>query len=68
MAPREATKRFGFTAVEKGYITREQLIEAMRVQIKKDTKEGMIVRIGEILLELGYLDESQIEEILNALS
>ena len=37
----------------------------MRVQIKKDTKEGMIVRIGEILLELGYLNESQIEEILN---
>jgi len=51
--------------VEKGYITRDQLIEAMRVQIKKDTKEGMIVRIGEILLELGYLNESQIDEILN---
>jgi len=63
-----AKRRFGFTAVEKGYITVDQLVEAMKIQIKKDCKEGKIVRIGEILLELGYLDESQIEEILNALS
>ncbi|MBU1169117.1 MAG: FapA family protein [Proteobacteria bacterium] len=53
-------KRFGTLAVNKGYVTEQQLAEALRIQ-KTEKKE-----IGEILINLGKMTLDQQQEILEA--
>lgn len=60
-------RRFGATAVKKGYITEEQLAEAMIIQLKEDLALGKHRQIGQILLSLGYMDEKMIAQVLDAL-
>ena len=60
-------KRFGTIAVEKGFITKDQLIEAINLQIQQDI-DGMEHRlIGSILYSLGYITLDQIDEVLQIL-
>jgi len=60
-------KNFGTVALEKGFITEEQLEEAVKVQIEQDT-EGLEHRlIGSILYSLGYMTIPQINEVIEAL-
>ena len=57
-------KRFGAVAIDKGFISLEQLFEAMKIQIKENT-EGVEHRlIGQILWEKGYITTEQINEVL----
>ena len=57
-------KRFGVTAVKMGFITADQLHEAMRVQLDEDL-HGLEHRlIGRILLERGYISSGQVREVL----
>ncbi|MGD2125279.1 MAG: hypothetical protein PVG99_04320 [Desulfobacteraceae bacterium] len=57
-------KRFGTLAVEKGYITREQLLEAMRIQVEQDL-DGIEHRlVGSILFSLGYMTVEQVNEVI----
>lgn len=57
-------KRFSVTAVKMGFITVDQLHEAMRIQIDEDL-HGLEHRlIGQILLERAYVSPSQIREVL----
>ena len=57
-------KRFGTIAVEKGFITKEQLIEAINLQIEQDI-EGMEHRlIGSLLYSLGFITLDQIDEVM----
>ncbi len=57
-------KRFGAVAIDRGFISLEQLFEAMKIQIKENT-EGVEHRlIGQILWELGYMSTEQINEVL----
>jgi hypothetical protein len=57
-------KRFGVIAVEKGFISKEQLFEGIKIQIDEDL-QGMSHRlIGIILIRLGYLTHEQAEEVL----
>lgn len=57
-------KRFGVTAVEKGFITAEQLFEAIKLQITEDLKPVGHRLLGEILLDEGHITAEQINEVL----
>jgi predicted nucleotide-binding protein (sugar kinase/HSP70/actin superfamily) len=57
-------KRFGVVAVEKGFINKEQLFEALRVQTEENLEQNTHRLTGVILYELGYITKEQIEEIL----
>jgi hypothetical protein len=57
-------KRFGVLAVEKGLITAEHIIEALRIQVIEDMQRGKHRLIGRILLEQGLITLSQIDEVL----
>jgi hypothetical protein len=60
-------KRFGIVAVEKGFATAEQVVEAMRIQVLEDIKNGKHRLIGRILLEQGILTLTQVDEVLESL-
>jgi hypothetical protein len=60
--------RFGDVAITKRFITPDQLIKAMTVQIKEELKKKKRRLIGEILVDLGYMDNSQVEETLEILA
>ena len=60
-------KKFGNISVEKGFITQQQLVEALNNQVVEETKNGKQLFIGEILLDLNYMTLEQMEEVLVAL-
>jgi len=60
-------KFFGEVALEKRFVTAEQLYEALTIQAR-DKVDGKPERLlGQILLELGHLDEGQIRQVLDIL-
>jgi hypothetical protein len=59
--------RFGVVAVERGFITPEQLVAALQVQVEENLKSSQHRLIGMILLEQGLLTLEQIDEILTEL-
>ncbi len=59
--------RFGWVAIKKGYVTPQQVVDALVIQANENFTTGKHTRIGEILLELGLLNRSQIDEILQSL-
>jgi hypothetical protein len=60
-------KRFGVVAVEKGFITKEQLFESLKIQTEENLEQGKHTLVGVILYRLGYLTKEQIDEILGAM-
>lgn len=65
---RPQRRRIGELMIEKGFISQEQLEQALQRQV-----EFSRMRLGEILLELGHLEEFQLEtaitrqlEVLNS--
>jgi hypothetical protein len=60
-------KRFGVIAVDKGLITPDQLIEALKIQVTEDMEKGKHRLIGRILLEQGLITTEQIDEVLDEL-
>ena len=60
-------KRFGILAVEKGFITADQVIEALKIQVMEDIEKGKHRLIGRILLEQGLITLSQINDLLDLL-
>ncbi|MBM4332067.1 MAG: hypothetical protein FJ117_12755 [Deltaproteobacteria bacterium] len=60
-------KRFGILAVEKGFITADQVIEALKIQVMEDIEKGKHRLIGRILLEQGLITLSQINDLLGLL-
>jgi hypothetical protein len=60
-------KRFGTIAVEKGFTTKEQVLEAMNVQVSEDLDGKEHRRIGSILYSLGYITIPQINEVLESM-
>jgi hypothetical protein len=59
-------KRFGVVAMEKGFITLDQLADAQRSQLVDNVKRGKHRPIGGILSKKGLLTVSQITEILRS--
>ena len=60
-------KRFGALAIEKGFITLEHLIDAMKIQILENTDGSDLRLIGQILWEEGYIKTEQINEVLESM-
>ena len=58
-------KRFGEIAVEKEFINLSHLIEAMAIQVKEDAKKDEHRLLGEILIDLGIMNASKVNEVLN---
>ncbi|MEJ2723473.1 MAG: hypothetical protein P8175_02275 [Deltaproteobacteria bacterium] len=59
-------KRFGTMAVEKRYVSREQLLEAMRIQVEQDLDGLEHKLIGSILFSMGYMTLEQINDVIDA--
>ena len=64
----EHEKHFGIIAIEMGFITPDDLIDALKVQVREDVEYREHRRIGEILVAQGKMREEQIQEVLNTLS
>ncbi|MBN2032306.1 MAG: hypothetical protein JW836_03440 [Deltaproteobacteria bacterium] len=60
-------KRFGVVAVEKGFITKEQLFDALRIQVEENLSDRPHRLIGHILIRLGHLSHEQADEVLIAM-
>ncbi len=60
-------KRIGIIAVDKGFVTADQLIEGLKVQIEEDLATGRHRLIGRIFLEQGLISQEQLDEVLNSL-
>jgi len=60
-------KRFGVIAVEKGFITKEELFEALKIQVEEDLSGVAHSLIGVILIKLGYLTREEADDVLLAM-
>ena len=60
-------KRFGSVAIEKGFITIDNLYEAMKTQIFENLSGAIHRPIGQILWEKGFIDTEQIREVLKTM-
>ena len=68
MKKKQPEKRFGVVAMEKGFITAVQLLEAMRVQITEDIELQNHRPIGAILLDQEAITGPQLNEVLRAMN
>ena len=59
--------RFGVVAVEKGFITPEQLFEVLKAQVREDLEKETHRLLGEILLEQDMITQKQQDEVLKTL-
>lgn len=57
-------KRFGQLAMEKSFVTLDQIIEALTIQTREDIEKKRHRTIGEILLDRGYINALQIQMVL----
>ncbi len=60
-------KRFGVLAVQKGFVTADQVIEALRIEVIEDIEKGKHRVIGRILLEQGLMTLLQINNVLETM-
>ncbi|MGD9162288.1 MAG: hypothetical protein PVG39_28015 [Desulfobacteraceae bacterium] len=60
-------KQFGIIAIEKGFITAENLIETLKIQIEEELENKTHRLIGEILLDKGYITPTQIQDVLDGI-
>jgi hypothetical protein len=67
MSEGKLDKRFGAVAIDKGFITVENLIEAMKIQILENLQGPDHRLIGQILWEEGYIKTEQINEVLESM-
>ena len=62
---REYAKRFGQIAVEKGYITEEDLFGAIKIQIREDLRGQPHRFVGMILFRMGLMSIKEVDEVMN---
>jgi hypothetical protein len=67
MVDTQREKRFGTIAVEMGFISTEQVLHAMNIQIKEDIETGNHRLIGTILVEMGAMTRDQVKEVLSVM-
>ncbi len=60
-------RMFGEVAFEKGYISTAQLYEALQIQAQQEAENRPRKFLGEILVDLEYISEQQVLEILTEL-
>jgi hypothetical protein len=59
--------RFGALAVTKEFITPEQLVEALKIQVNENLKQSKHRLIGEILREKEYITTAQTNAVLESM-
>jgi hypothetical protein len=59
-------KRFGILAFQKGFMTADDLITALTIQVNEDVREGRHRLLGEILFDMDLLTSRQIEEVISS--
>ena len=59
--------RFGIAAVQKGYVTKDDIFNALDIQLNEDFSTGKHRLIGRILLDEGLLNDVQVLDVLKAL-
>lgn len=64
---RKYCPRFGEIAVERGFITKEQLESALRIQLDDDLAQRARRYLGVILFDKDWMTSEQIDEVLNLL-
>lgn len=64
--PTQWRNQFGQIAISKGFITEEQLREALELQTKLIVSNGSAPFLGHLLIERGYMTEPQVLAILKA--
>ena len=57
--------RFGTLTVEKGIITAKQLGKAVNVQMREDLSGIKHRLLGEILVDMGFMTQNQVDEIIS---
>lgn len=67
MEREHAEKRFGISAVERGFITSKNLTEVVSIQEMESKLKGKHRFIGRILLDQGLISISQIDEVLESM-
>ncbi len=60
-------KFFGEIALEKRFVTPDQLYEALTTQARTKVDGGQEKLLGQILLELGYITEEEVQQVLDIL-
>ncbi len=60
-------KQFGIIAIEKGFISAENLIETLKIQVEEELENKTHRLIGEILLDKGYITPTQIQDVLDGI-
>ena len=60
-------KRFGMIAIEKGYISPEDLNEALKVQVREEIEIGNHRLLGAILLYQDRITAIQIDDVVKTL-
>ena len=68
MGIKEVEKRFGTIAVEKEFITVDQLMDALEVQVREDLAGKKHRLIGRILYDMGFLTLPEIEQITSTMN
>ena len=68
MAISEYETRFGTIAVDRGFITAQQLKQAMGIQVTEELEIKEHRLIGQILFDLKMIKASHIEEVLSSMS
>jgi hypothetical protein len=59
--------RFGVIAVKMGFVTPEQVVQALQIQVAEDLSTGKHRPIGTILLEKELMNRPQFEQVLKAM-
>jgi len=55
---------FGVVAFKKGYVTSDQLVKALTIQVQEDIDMGYHRLIGKIFIDQGIMSGKQVSEIL----
>jgi len=62
-----AQKMFGEVAFEMGFVTTDQLYKALTVQARAEVEKKTYRSLGQILIDLGFMSEKQVLEVLKVL-
>jgi hypothetical protein len=58
-------KRFGMIAIEKGFITADDLVKGLTIQVGEDMHHSRHRLLGEIFFTMGVMTDRQVEEVLS---
>jgi hypothetical protein len=62
-----AQKLFGEVAFEMGFVSTDELYTALTIQAKAEAEKKPYRSLGQILIDLGHMDEKQVLEVLKVL-